>query len=179
MRASTKILLYLRSLLFYPIVYINWALFLVLGIWLLLAPRSWAMSALALHGDVTVWLLRVICGTKMEVRGHEKLLPGPVIVAAKHQAAWDTFAIVSLMRDPAMVMKSELLSVPLYGRFCRKFELIPIQRELGPAALRLMVREARLGRRKAGKSSFSQKALGKSQGTPPITSRALFFSIRT
>jgi len=143
MRASTKIALYLRSLLFYPVLYINWALFLVLGSWLLLGPRRWAMAALALHGDVTVWLLRVICGTKMEVRGHEKLLPGPVIVAAKHQAAWDTFAIISLMRDPALVMKAELLSIPLYGRFCRKFELIPIQRELGPAALRQMVREAR------------------------------------
>ena len=101
------------------------------------------MAALALHGDVTVWLLRVICGTKMEVRGHDKLLPGPVIVAAKHQAAWDTFAIISLMRDPAMVMKAELLNWPIYGRFCRKFELIPIQRELGPGALRLMMREAR------------------------------------
>ena len=143
MRALTKIGIYLRSALFYPVLYVNWALFLVLGSWLLLAPRSWAMAALALHGDVTVFLLRVICGTKMEVRGHEKLLPGPVIVAAKHQAAWDTFAIISLMRDPAMVMKAELLSVPLYGRFCRKFELIPVQRELGPAALRQMVREAR------------------------------------
>ena len=143
MRASTKIALYVRSLLFYPVLYITWALFLVLGSWLLLAPRSWAMAALALHGDVTVWLLRVICGTKMEVRGREKLLPGPVIVAAKHQAAWDTFAIISLMRDPALVMKAELLSVPIYGRFCRKFELIPIQRELGPSALRQMVREAR------------------------------------
>ena len=48
------------------------------------------------------------------------------------------------MRDPALVMKAELLSVPIYGRFCRKFELIPIQRELGPAALRQMVREARV-----------------------------------
>ncbi len=143
MRASTKIALYVRSLLFYPILYINWAIFLVFGSWLLLAPRRWAMAALALHGDVTVWLLRVICGTKMEVRGHDKLLPGPVIVAAKHQAAWDTFAINSLMRDPALVMKAELLAWPIYGRFCRKFELIPIQRELGPSALRQMVREAR------------------------------------
>jgi 1-acyl-sn-glycerol-3-phosphate acyltransferase len=144
MRASTKIALYLRSLLFYPILYINWALFLVLGSWLLLGPRRWAMAGLALHGDVTVWLLRVICGTRMEVRGRGKLLAGPVIVAAKHQAAWDTFALISLMRDPALVMKAELLSVPLYGRFCRKFELIPVQRELGPAALRQMVREARI-----------------------------------
>ncbi len=79
----------------------------------------------------------------MEVRGREKLLSGPVVVAVKHQAAWDTFAIISLMRDPALVMKAELLSVPIYGRFCRKFELIPVQRELGPAALRQMVREAR------------------------------------
>jgi 1-acyl-sn-glycerol-3-phosphate acyltransferase len=101
------------------------------------------MAALALHGDVTVWLLRLFCGTRMEVRGREKLLPGPVIVAVKHQAFWDTFAIISLMRDPALVMKAELLSVPIYGRFCRKFELIPVQRELGPSALRQMVRAAR------------------------------------
>jgi 1-acyl-sn-glycerol-3-phosphate acyltransferase len=144
MRASTKIALYARSALFYPVLYVNWALFLILGSWLLLGPRRWAMAGLALHGDVTVWLLRVICGTRMEVRGRENLLPGPVIVAAKHQAAWDTFAIISLMRDPALVMKAELLSLPIYGRFCRKFELIPIQRELGPAALRQMVREARV-----------------------------------
>jgi 1-acyl-sn-glycerol-3-phosphate acyltransferase len=79
----------------------------------------------------------------MEVRGREKLHPGPVIVAAKHQAAWDTFALISLMKDPALVMKAELLTIPLYGAFCKKFELIPIQRELGPSALRQMVREAR------------------------------------
>ena len=69
---------------------------------------------------------------------------GPVIVAAKHEAAWDTFALIPLMRDPALVMKAELLSIPLYGTFCRKFELIPVQRELGPAALRQMAREARM-----------------------------------
>jgi 1-acyl-sn-glycerol-3-phosphate acyltransferase len=143
MRASTKIALYLRSLLFYPVLYLSWAVFLVLGSWLLFCPRRWAMAGLALHGDVTVWLLWAICGTRMEVRGQEKLLPGPVIVAAKHQAAWETFALNSLMRDPALVMKAELLKVPLYGMFCRKFELIPVQRELGPSALRQMTREAR------------------------------------
>ena len=79
------------------------------------------MAGLAVHGRVTVWLMRVICGTKLEVRGHEKLLPGPVLVAAKHQATWDTFALIPLMRDPAFVFKAELLSIPLYGRFCREF----------------------------------------------------------
>lgn len=143
MRAWTKVPLHVRSALFYPVLYINWALFLILGSWLLWGPRRWAMAGLAAHARATVWLLRLICGTGMEVRGHEKLPPGPVIVAAKHQSTWDTFALIPLMRDPALVMKAELLSIPIYGRFCRKFELIPVQRELGPAALRQMAREAR------------------------------------
>jgi 1-acyl-sn-glycerol-3-phosphate acyltransferase len=167
MRALAKAALYSRSLLFYPVLYINWALFLILGSWLLLGPRRWAMAGLAAHGRATVWLLRVLCGTRMEVRGHEKLLPGPVIVAAKHQAAWDTFALIPLMRDPALVMKAELLSIPLYGAFCRKFELIPIQRELGPAALRQMLREARLRAAEGREIVIFPEGTRKAPGAPP------------
>ncbi len=175
MRASTKAALYLRSLLFYPVFYICLALFLILGSWLLLAPRRWAMAGLAAHGDATVWLLRLICGTKMEVRGHEKLLPGPVIVAAKHQAAWDTFALISLMRDPALVLKAELLSLPIYGRFCRKFELIPVQRELGSAALRDMVREARERAAQGREIVIFPEGTRKIPGDPPDYKQGTFF----
>jgi 1-acyl-sn-glycerol-3-phosphate acyltransferase len=41
-----------------------------------------------------------------------------------------------------MIMKEELLSLPLYGWFSRKFEMIPVRREIGPTALRQMAREA-------------------------------------
>jgi 1-acyl-sn-glycerol-3-phosphate acyltransferase len=175
MRAWTKAALYVRSAIFYPVLYINWALFLILGSWLLLGPRRWAMAGLAAHGRATVWLLRAICGTKIEVRGQEKLLPGPVIAAAKHQAAWDTFALISLMRDPALVMKAELLSIPLYGRFCRKFELIPIQRELGPAALRLMAREARTRAAEGREILIFPEGTRKIPGSPPDYKPGIFF----
>jgi 1-acyl-sn-glycerol-3-phosphate acyltransferase len=167
MRAWTRGALYVRSALFYPVLYINWALFLIFGSWLLWGPRRWAMAGLAAHGRATVWLMRVICGTKMEVRGHEKLLAGPVIVAAKHEAAWDTFALIPLMRDPALVMKAELLSIPLYGAFCRKFELIPIQRELGPAALRQMAREARARAAEGREILIFPEGTRKAPGSPP------------
>ncbi len=167
MRVWTDAALHLRSLVFYPIFYLNWTLFLVFGCWLLLAPRRWAMAGLALHGRVTVWLLRVICGTRMEVRGREKLIAGPVIVAAKHQAAWDTFALIPLMRDPAMVMKAELLSIPLYGTFCRKFELIAIQRELGPSALRQLMREARSRAAEGREIVIFPEGTRKGLGDPP------------
>jgi len=175
MRTRTRVALYLRSALFYPVLYINWALFLVLGSWLLIGPRRWAMAGLAAHGRATVWLLRVICGTRMEVRGHEKLLPGPVIVAAKHQAAWDTFALISLMRDPALVMKAELLSIPLYGAFCRKFELIPIQRELGPAALRQLAREARLRAAEGREIVIFPEGTRKAPAAPPDYKPGILF----
>jgi 1-acyl-sn-glycerol-3-phosphate acyltransferase len=128
---------------FLVLFYVSTALFLVFGSWLLICPRSWAMAGLKAHGRFSVGLLRVICGTQMEVRGAEKLPPGPVIVASKHQAAWDTFALVFLMRDPALIMKNELMSIPFYGWFSRKFEMIPIKRELGAAAMRQMAKEAR------------------------------------
>jgi 1-acyl-sn-glycerol-3-phosphate acyltransferase len=135
--------LLLRSLLFAVAFYSTTALFLLLGSPLLLCPRSWAMAGLRAHARTCLWLLRVIAGTTYEVRGLERLPRGPCLVAAKHQSAWDTFGLVPIFRDPALVMKMELMRIPFYGWFSRKFGMIPIRRDAGPAALRAMLREAR------------------------------------
>lgn len=132
----------IRSLLFVAVFYINTALFLLIGSPLLLGPRRWAMAGLKAHALSSIWWMRIIVGTRLEVRGRENLPEGAALIASKHQSAWDTFGLIPLTRDPAMVMKKELLSLPLYGWFSRKFEMIPIQRELGPAALRRMAFEA-------------------------------------
>jgi 1-acyl-sn-glycerol-3-phosphate acyltransferase len=133
----------LRSLVFAAVFYLNTAVFLVCGSWLLLAPRRWAMEGLRLHGLASLWWLRVICGTRVEVRGREKLPNGACLIAAKHQSAWDTFALIPVFRDPAMVMKAELGHIPLYGWFSHKFRHIFVRRDRGPSALRAMVRDAR------------------------------------
>ena len=131
-----------RSLVFYVVFYVNTAVFLIVGSPLLLGPRRWAMAGLAAHAHASMWWMRVICGTRVEVRGRENLPEGAAIIASKHQSAWDTFGLIPLTRDPAMIMKQELLSLPLYGWFSRKFEMIPVRRDLGPTALRQMAREA-------------------------------------
>jgi 1-acyl-sn-glycerol-3-phosphate acyltransferase len=132
-----------RSLLFNLLFYVTTALFVVLGSPLLFAPRRWAMAALAVHGRFELWLLKLIVGTKLEVRGAEKLPKGPCLVASKHQSAWETFALIPLFRDPALLMKRELFWIPFHGWFSHKFEMIPVDRDKGPAALRRMLREAR------------------------------------
>ena len=126
----------LRSLAYFVVFYVNTALFLVLGSWLLLAPRRWAMEGLRLHGLASLWWLKMICGTHLEVRGREKLPPGACLVASKHQSAWDTFALIPVFRDPAMVMKAELGWIPLYGWFSHKFQHIFVRRDKGPSALK-------------------------------------------
>ena len=134
----------LRSLLFAVAFYAVTALFLLLGLWLLLAPRLWAMQGLRLHGLTCVWLLRVICGTHLEVRGQEKLPVGACLIVSKHQSAWDTFALVSLFQDPAIVMKDELKWIPVYGWFCLKFQHIRVKRARAAVALKDMLVDARI-----------------------------------
>ena len=133
----------LRSLLFTVGFYVSTAMFLLGGSWLFLAPRSWAMQGLRLHGLFCTWLLKVICGTRMEVRGAEKLPKGACLVVSKHQSAWDTFALIPIFRDPAIVLKEELKWIPFYGWFCLKFEHILVRRERAAVALKQMLADAK------------------------------------
>ncbi len=136
-------MLLLRSLIFALLFYLCTAIFVVGGSFLLLGPRRWAMAGLRAHAVVSLWLLRWIVGTRMELRGREKLPKPPYLVASKHQSAWDTFALIPIFSDPAMVMKWELTLIPFYGWFSRKFEHVFVRRERGPSALRSLVRDAK------------------------------------
>ena len=69
--------------------------------------QSWARTYLV--------LLRVIAGIDVEVRGLEKIPAGPLIVAAKHQSAWETFALLPLFDDPLFILKRELQWIPIFG----------------------------------------------------------------
>ena len=129
----------LRSIIFNLIFYLNLVLFLVLGSWLLLCPRIWAIRALQVWAKSSLWWLEVICNIKIEIRGRENILNGPCMVAGKHQSLWETFAVLPLFDDPCMVLKRELTLIPFFGWFCLKFKMIAVERSAGSAALRKLV----------------------------------------
>jgi 1-acyl-sn-glycerol-3-phosphate acyltransferase len=134
----------LRSVVYAVAFYLCTALYVILGFWLLLAPRAWAMEGLRLHGLTCLWLLKVICGTHLEIRGRDRIPPGACLVVSKHQSAWDTFALIPIFKDPAIVTKDELKWIPVYGWFILKFEHIRVQRARAAAALRQMVLDAKV-----------------------------------
>jgi 1-acyl-sn-glycerol-3-phosphate acyltransferase len=133
----------LRSLIFNVLFYVVLTMFLVIGSPLFFGPRIWAIRGLQAWGATSVWLLRVICNLKMEVRGREHIPQGAALVAGKHHSFWETFAILPLMNDPCMVLKRELTFIPLFGWFALKFRMIAVERSAGTAALRNLVKRAK------------------------------------
>ncbi len=111
----------IRSLVFNVLFYVNLVLFLVLGSWLAVCPRAWAMQGLKAWARSSVWLAKVVAGISMEVRGAEHLPKGAALVAGKHQSLWETFAVLPLLDDPCMVLKRELTYIPVFGWFAIKF----------------------------------------------------------
>ncbi|GAB5374786.1 MAG: lysophospholipid acyltransferase family protein [Acuticoccus sp.] len=92
-------------------------------------------------GDLV--LLRVICGQRIEVRGAHNKPDGPALVASKHQSAWETMALVPMLPRGAIILKKELLRIPIYGWFARYYGMIPVDRNGGSSALRRLAQDAR------------------------------------
>ena len=115
---------------------------MLLGFGFLVTPRSWSIAALKVWSRVSLWWLKVIAGTRLEVRGLEHLPAGAALVAGKHQSLWETFALFPLLDDPAIVLKRELMWLPLFGWFAWKFGMIPVDRTARGAALRSLLRRA-------------------------------------
>lgn len=132
-------MIYLRSALFNLVFYLNLVLFLVLGAGFYFTPRKWSIRALQVWAKSSLFWLRVIAGIRMEVRGAEHIPQGACLVAGKHQSFWETFAILPLLDDPAMVLKKELTYIPFFGWFIYKFRMIPVERSAGTQALRSLI----------------------------------------
>jgi 1-acyl-sn-glycerol-3-phosphate acyltransferase len=133
----------IRSFLFNLLFYLNLAVLLLAAIPTLVLPRRAILCIAKLWGHTTLWLLRVVCGIDVEWRGLEKIPPGGILVAAKHQSTWETFALLTLFPDPAFIIKRELMWIPFFGWYARRGGMIPVDRGAGKAALSGMMVHAR------------------------------------
>jgi len=131
--------IWLRSLLFQVLFYAMTSIMAVVALPLLLMPGAWMMRYGTAWSAMTLGLLRWCCGLGYEVRGREHLAQGAIIVAMKHQSAWDTLATPVIFDRPAIVMKRELGWIPFYGWYALKAGMIAIDRATGASALRAMV----------------------------------------
>lgn len=99
-----------------------------------------------------ILLLRALCGIEFKVEGKEHL-PNDTgaIILAKHQSAWETFAIPSelMPRQLCLVYKRELQFVPFFGWALWVLRMVPIDRKKGKDAFE-QIKETAGPRMKSG-----------------------------
>jgi 1-acyl-sn-glycerol-3-phosphate acyltransferase len=132
-----------RSLLFNLAFYLNLVMWLIVLIPAFFGPRRIFMNIVKLWGHTSLWLLRVLAGTRIEVRGREKIPAGGALVAAKHQSLWETFALLTLFDDPTFILKRELMWIPFFGWYLWKAGSVPVNRKAGSQALIQMTARAK------------------------------------
>jgi len=156
-----------RSLLFNLLFYINLTVLLLVAIPSIVMPR-WAPLAMArVWGRTTLWLLRVVCGIGVEWRGLDKIPPGGVLIAAKHQSTWETFALVTVLADPAFIIKRELMLIPFFGWCAWRAGMIPVDRSAGKAALDNMTAHARAAVAQGRQIVIFPEGTRRGAGAPP------------
>ena len=137
-------MIFVRSLAF-NIAFYGWtALMCVVLLWALVLPRRPMMAVVRWYLGTVAFLERVLMGLRYEVRGAQYLPPGGAfLVAAKHQSAWETMNLHLLVPDAAVVLKAELLKIPLWGLFARKCGMIPVDRGARGRAVNSLLEGAR------------------------------------
>lgn len=128
----------LRSLLFMAVFYPGTLIYVLSGIVAHLAIGTGAMRAVVIGwARFHHFAARRILGIKVRVEG--RIPPGPHLVAVKHQSMFETIEILLIADTPVVVMKRELVDMPLFGSMTKRWGAIPVDRQAGPKALREMV----------------------------------------
>ncbi len=87
------------------------------------------------------WCARHILGIETRIEG---VLPQhSVLVVMKHESMYEAVETLALFDEPAVVVKAELTQIPVWGRVAGRHGVIPVDRESGAAAVRLMLSAGR------------------------------------
>ncbi|AMP06740.1 lysophospholipid acyltransferase family protein [Collimonas pratensis] len=136
--------LFLRSLLFavlMAILTVVWSLACVL-----FAPFPYARRyyLTARWNVIVVWMAKVICGIRYEVKGFENFPDAPAVVLSKHQSAWETIFLLQMTPRPLVfVFKKSLTYIPFFGWGIALLRMIPIDRSKGRDAFAQVVVQGR------------------------------------
>jgi len=107
------------------------------------------LSHSLLRKPVNVWilgifkLLEIICNITYEVKGKENIPNNAVLVASKHQSAFETFALFNNINNSIFIHKKQLFYIPIFGQYLKKVNMISIDRSKGSSAIRTMLNEAK------------------------------------
>jgi 1-acyl-sn-glycerol-3-phosphate acyltransferase len=123
------------------------SLFLILWIPVVVLPRRFCVLWFKTWTKIVMQALNLIVGLDYKVIGKEKLdealKNGPVILACKHQSAWETMIFSTLVDKFVIVLKKQLVQIPGYGSYLTKLNSIVIDRSNGIKSLKSLIKQGK------------------------------------
>ncbi len=132
---------WIRSWL-YLVAFVTWSFCCCVVFLPLLVSRPSTLVACRIWAGGIMVLARIVAGIKSTTEGREHLPQGACIVAAQHQASYETFRMFIELERPVMVLKQELTWIPMIGWYMYRAGMVPINRGKGVTAMRKMLRAA-------------------------------------
>tara|TARA_B100001750_G_scaffold201300_1_gene175983 strand:- start:1189 stop:1902 length:714 start_codon:yes stop_codon:yes gene_type:complete len=123
-------MIYIRSTLFHVLFFIMTLVLCLFYLWTLVLPRKWAWTILY-HGYFRVIgvLEKYVLGLTYKIEGRENIPDtGPYLVAMKHQSTYETLKIFHLFGDIRIILKRQLMWLPIWGWYIWKVGMIPVNR---------------------------------------------------
>lgn len=117
---------FLLSLIFIFSMYLSMTLFAVLGAIPALVSRKATYWVVRNFAGSVVFLARIICGLKVELRG--QIPTGNVVIASKHQSFFDVILHAHYLKNVNFVMKQELTYFPIIGFYGKRLGVAPVRR---------------------------------------------------
>ena len=165
-------MLALRSVALNVLFYLNLVLHIILALpTFFLPPR--AFMALAKSWGRTSNALLAVAGIRVEMRGLEKIPPGALLVASKHQSVWETFALIPLFDFPAFIYKRELIWIPVFGWYLWKSGQVPVDRKARGGAMAGMIESARQELARSRQIVIFPEGTRTAPGAPPAYKNGL------
>lgn len=106
--------------------YLSMTLFAVLGAIPALVSRKATYWVVRNFAGSVVFLARIICGLKVELRG--QIPTGNVVIASKHQSFFDVILHAYYLKNVNFVMKQELTYFPIIGFYGKRLGVAPVRR---------------------------------------------------
>lgn len=137
-------MIFIRSLIFNILFYMITIFVCVFLIPVLLLPRPYVLGVTKFYLNTVGLFEKYVLNLKYEIRGQEYLpKEGTYIVAAKHQSAYETLKLHTLFGDPTIVLKQELMNIPVFGIFLKKLDVIALNRRNKEEALNSLITGAK------------------------------------
>ena len=104
----------------------------------------------------------------MEYRGVENIPEGGYIIAVKHQSFLETFSLLKYSPDFAIIMKKQLMYIPMFGLYLVVGRQIGIDRQRGHSALSQLIEQGRAVLRAGRQVYIYPEGTRRPPGAPPM-----------